>query len=380
MIMTEPVPKQYIQVGEHQVILPPGVNVADWSLERVRVQNPRIRAYLGSLRLLEQTNESNYAILHCSPGRLLQIWRRVRRVCKIMQNRLAPTLRELSLIPELDTARRNADLSYHVLNNTVIRRLEEYPYRIDDDDLHAVRRLLCRSIGKIYAFLRDTFGEIVAADPRSLHDSDYYLSKRFPQDIEEAEWLYSSVDKLNDYMQEIGRVLMRDLKEMSVRLRSEPQLPTARGWRNVSRFLDELIDGLSPKLREVLAMTGIRYDEMEPLDDYAFKIPNNCHQLADSYRLGRKLIDELKTREVGTLIERERRIDDLLACHDVIASFLLTIMIRIEQSIQDLMAYVPIWLDAIEKRRALMLTKNPDEMPQRTTRRAMQCDELFSDT
>ena len=85
--MTEPLPRQYIQVGEHQVALPPGVSVASWSLEKVRVQNPRIRAYLGSLRLLEQTNESNYAILHCSPGRLLQIWRRVRRVCQIIQTR-----------------------------------------------------------------------------------------------------------------------------------------------------------------------------------------------------------------------------------------------------------------------------------------------------
>ncbi len=140
--MAEPLPKQYIQVGEHQVSLPPGVNVAAWSLERVRYQNPRIRAYLGSLRLLDQTNESNYAILHCSPGRLLQIWRRVRRVCQIIQTRLAPTLSEPSLIPALDTARRNAELSYFALSNTVICRLEQYPYRIAEKDINEVRRLL----------------------------------------------------------------------------------------------------------------------------------------------------------------------------------------------------------------------------------------------
>jgi len=366
--MAEPLAKQYIQVGEYQISLPPGVTVTDWALEKVRVQNPRIRAYLGSIRLFEQTNESNYAILHCSPGRLLQIWRRVRSVCHIIQNRLAPTLSEPSLVPALDTARRNAELSYFALNNTVIRRLEEYPYRIEEKDLPVVRRLLCRSIGKIYAFLRDTFGEIVACDPRSLHDSDYYLSKRFPQDIEEAEWLYASVDKLNDYMEEIGRVLMRDLQQMARRLEMEPQLPSANAWRDVERFLDELIEGLSPKLKEVLAMTGIRYDEMEPLDEYAFKVPHNCFLLSETYRLGRSSVEEMMSRPVETMEGRARRVDDLLVCHRVVSGFMLEVMTRIEQSMKDLMAYVPIWLDAIESRRALMLTKNPDEIPQRNTR------------
>ena len=36
--------------------------------------------------------------------------------------------------------------------------------------------------------------------------------------------------------------------------------------------------------------------------------------------------------------------------------------------IEDLLAYVPIWLNAIERRRALVLTKNPDEIQQRATR------------
>lgn len=370
--MAEPLPKQYIQVGEHQVSLPPGVSVTSWALEKVRAQNPRIRAYLGSLRLLEQTNESNYAILHCSPGRLLQIWRRVRSVCQIIQTRLAPTLSEPSLIPALDTARRNAELSYFALNNTVICRLEQYHHRIEDDDISAVRRLLCRSIGKIHEFLRDTFGEIVACDPRSLHDSDYYLSKRFPQDIEESEWLYASVDKLNDYMQEVGRVLMRDLQEVAVRVREEPQLPTEASWQKVERFLAEVIDGLSPKLKEVLAMTGIRYEEMEPLDEYAFKVPHNCYLLRETYELGRRSIDQLMARPVETFDERARRVDDLLASHRVISDFLLEVMTRIELSIEDLLAYVPIWLNAIEHRRALMLTKSPGELPQRATRASRQ--------
>ena len=64
-----------VRVGGYQVELPQGITVADWGLERVRVQNPSIRSYLGCIRLLEEVLDSNYAILHCSPERLLKIWR-----------------------------------------------------------------------------------------------------------------------------------------------------------------------------------------------------------------------------------------------------------------------------------------------------------------
>jgi hypothetical protein len=45
-------PRQMIQVGNHQITLPEGVTVTDWALERVHWQNPRIRAFLGCIRLL----------------------------------------------------------------------------------------------------------------------------------------------------------------------------------------------------------------------------------------------------------------------------------------------------------------------------------------
>ena len=64
----------------YDVELPDGVTTADWGLERVRVQNPSIRSYLGCIRLLEEVLDSNYAILNCSPERLLKIWRQVEQV------------------------------------------------------------------------------------------------------------------------------------------------------------------------------------------------------------------------------------------------------------------------------------------------------------
>jgi hypothetical protein len=41
----------------------------------------------------------------------------------------------------------------------------------------------------------------------------------------------------------------------------------------------------------------------------------------------------------------------------------MQLMTAVDQALQDLLAYVPIWLDSIERRRALMLTKNPEEIP-----------------
>jgi hypothetical protein len=56
-------------------------------------------------------------------------------------------------------------------------------------ELKAVRELLCVSVGKIYTFLLDSLGDLLANDPRSQHDVDYFLSKSFAKDIEESEFL-----------------------------------------------------------------------------------------------------------------------------------------------------------------------------------------------
>ncbi len=361
MSPAEPLAKQLIQIGHRQVELPPGVSVADWALERIRTQNPSIRSYLGCIRLLEEALESNYALLHCSSRRLLQIWRKVRRVCRLMQTELAPTLETPSHVPDLDTARRNAYYAFQVLSTTVIRDIEAYPYRIPDTDLPAVRRLLCLSIGRIYSFLRDTFGEIVATDPRSLHDSDYYLSRRFPQEIDEAEWLYATVDQLNRYLQGLGDLWNDQFGALKAQMAADKTIPSLAAWAECAAFLDLLIEGLATKLREVLALAGIRYDEMEPIDNYAFEIPHSCKSLIEVYDLGRAGIDRLKSKRVDSAEARLQSLEDLLAVHEVTSSRMLELMTRIERAIHDLAAYVPLWLDSIEKRRALMLTKNPEE-------------------
>lgn len=361
---------QLIRVGQHQVELPPGVSVTDWSLERVRVRNPCIRAYLGCIHLLEEVLDSNYAILHCSPGRLLQIWRKVRRVCRLMRTELAPTLAEPSLIPQLEAARRRTEYSYLNLSNGVIADIERYPHRIPADQLPAVRKLLCVSMGKLYAFLRDTFGEILAHDPRSLHDADYYLSRRFPQDIEEAEWLYSTVDGLNSYLQSLGQVWSRQLNSLADQMREEKMIPNATAWDEVEIFLNLLISGLTSRLKEVLALRGIRFEEMDSIDRYTFEIPHNCKALIYVYSAAREMIDLLKNAPTPALEERQQRVRDLVSCHAVMSSRMVALIDRIDRSLRDLTAYVPLWLRGIEARRALMLSKSASVPTSPTSRRS----------
>jgi hypothetical protein len=108
---------------------------------------------------------------------------------------------------------------------------------------------------------------------------------------------------------------------------------------------------------------------MEPLDEYAFKIPHSCNLTLEVYRIARLTIDRLKTRPGPTLEAREQKLEDLVTCHELYCRRLNDLMTMVEQSLKDLLAYLPIWLNAIEKRRALMLTKNVDEMPEPPQRR-----------
>jgi hypothetical protein len=356
------------RVGKFEVELPEGVTAADWGLERVRAQNPSIRSYLGCIRLLEEVLDSNYAILHCSPDRLTKIWHQVEQVCQLMRSELLPTLEEPSVIPSLDEARRHARASFQALAETVLTAIEKYDRSLRPDQLPEVRKLLCLSIGKIHAFLRDTFGEIVANDPRSRHDADYFLSRRFAQDIEESEWLYSSVYELDELLDGLEKACSAEFKDLLAKMRKERMIPPEGEWEQARKLLDILLGDLMPKLKEVLSLRGIRVNDMESLEAHASVISTDCRSLMEVYAVGRQVIEHLKGVGGPTLSEREQRVKDLITCHRVLSGRIMELLTKLHASLRDLAKHIADSKAGIENRRALMLAKDLVEFRPRTDR------------
>ncbi len=357
--MNEPQTRHVIQVGSRQAELPEGVTPAEWALERSQAQNPRIRAYLGCLRLLEGVLESNYAILHCSPDRLREMWHRVRQVSDLIRKDLAPLLEPPSKIPALEEARQNAGLALKVLGSEVLTSVERLPEKPPPDRLLEVRKLLCVATGQLQAFLQDTFGQIMAADPRSRHDADYFLSRRLPRDIDEAEWLQLTVDRLSTYVQGLEEQRPQLLSQLADALSAEPRLPTGRQWQDTVAFLIELTNGLAPRLKEALALRGVRFYEMEILDRYALDIPVQCRMLIELQEAAREALAQLEAGESGP---GEGAADPLApVLHAAFARRMVRWMTTIDRSLKDLAAFVPLWLQGIERRRALLLKRTADE-------------------
>lgn len=352
--------RQFTLLDEPKIHLPTGMTMADWTLEKIRWQNPRIRALLGCIRLLGGVLESNYAILHCSPERLLEIWRKVRQVADLVRTEIDPLLSNPSRFPDLEEARHRVGLSLKMLTNTVLRDLEQFETPPPRSDLLELRKMLCVSIGKMHAFLQDSFGELLANDPRSSHNYDYFLSRRFPQDLEEAEWLHSTVNRLKDYMDQLDSQRIQGLTHLAHEISREQALPTVSRWQETETLLDTLLDVLTPKLREVLALRGIRFYEMEILDRYAVEIPFYCRHLRELFTLGRQLDQDLKKVSGSSRPEKEQNVQDLLVGHQVFSRKLVQMMVQMDKELQDLVAFVPLWLDSIEKRRALLLKRGSD--------------------
>lgn len=352
----------------YEVDLPEGVTAADWGLERVRVQNPCIRSYLGCIRLLEEVLDSNYAILHCSPERLLKIWRQVDEVCRLIRSELAPSLREPSVIPRLGDARRHAEVAFVALADEVLAEIERNPPSLQPDRLVEARKRLCVSIGKIHAFLRDTFGEIVASDPRSRHDADYFLSRRFAQDIEESEWLYSAVYELNDLLLGLVKACSAEFTDLLARMQRERMVPPETTWELTRQLLESLQGDLIPRLKNVLSLRGIRVDDMEALEAHAARISSDCRSLLEVYAIGRAVIEQLKGVGGRTLEDRERRVESLVACHRVVSGRLVELLGRLLASVGELTTHIADAKAGIERRRSLMLAKDLVEYRPRTER------------
>jgi hypothetical protein len=285
-----------------------------------------------------------------------------------MRSELLPTLQAPSVIPSLDVARRHAAASFRALAETVLTELERYDRPLGADQLPEVRKLLCVSIGKIHAFLRDTFGEIVANDPRSRHDADYFLSKRFAQDIEESEWLYSAVYALDELLDGLEKACSAELADSLPRMRKDRMIPPEPEWEQTRKLLDILLNDLLPKLKEVLSLRGIRVNDMESLEAHASNISILCRSLLEVYAVGRDVIEQLKGVGAKTLDDREQKVKDLMSCHRVVSGRMVELLTKLQAALRDLAQHIADSKAGIEKRRALMLAKDLAEFRPRTSR------------
>jgi hypothetical protein len=305
--------------------------------------------------------ESNYALLHCSPERLLDIWAKVRQVAHLIRTQLAPLLDSPSRIPRLEEARQTAEMALSMHDKHVLRGLDRFQDEVDPGQLMEVRKLLCVSIGQIHSFLHDTFGAVMAADPRSLHDADYFLSRRFPRDIEEAEWLHATLVRLSNYLGDLEKERATRLTEIARRIRRDEAVPPAERWEPTADFLKVLLSGLTPKLKELLALRGIRFHEMEILDRHAFEIPHRCRLVLDLQSTVVEAIEGIKTAVGASQPEKEQGVRDLIHCHAAFGRQIAARMEEIDTVLRDLVAFVPLWIEAVEKRRALLLKRSIDE-------------------
>ncbi|MDH3744050.1 MAG: hypothetical protein OES47_02990 [Acidobacteriota bacterium] len=353
---------QLIPVGTQLVPLPEGVSATDWGLERVRWQNPRIRALLLANQLLEGILDSNYAILHCSPRRLEEILRRVREVSEVLRLDFAPLLQHPSLIPTLETAIDRARLAFGLIDRTILKEFERLADQPTSEDLSKLRKLLCVSIGKVHAYIQDAFCEIIAADPRSVHAADYFLSRRFPRDIEEAEWLHASVSQLETYLHEIGAQTLSQLTNFKNQLAQNAGIPDEKAWEATDEVLEELRGRLTTLLKETLALRGIRFDEMEALDRYSSEIPAKCQTLLELHSSSLEIAGRLFQDAQSGLRPVHECVNQLFSSHEVLARRIGTLVGHLIASILDLQAFVPLWMKSIERRRALLLIRGIEQI------------------
>lgn len=334
---------------EFEISLPEDVNESDWEAERDEQQNPRIRVAAGCVRQIDDILESDYAFLNCSPARLMEIWSTLVEVTASMRGDLRAALDPPSRIPDLETVRGRAADSLTILDADLLARIDLYPKDLPEDLYPEVRHLLCSTVGQVQAFLVHTLSALLDADPRDMSANDYSLSRRFPRDIQESEWLFLSVGRLDDYLVELSRHRKRRVEELAGEGSSRMTVPVGEAWERLRGFLDEVLETLVPLLKDIRAMEGIRYDEMQILDSYLLALPAACYPVIELQATGCSLAERnLAAGEASLMADVQALLMERLNRQ----------VTQIDGSLEDLTSFVALWLTGISHRRALQF-KSP---------------------
>ena len=329
---------------EYDISLPEEVSKTEWETEREGVQNHRIRLVAASLRAIDGILESDYAFLHCSPERLQETWSTLVEVVASLRTEIRNALAVQSRIAKLETARSRAADSLVILDLDLLSRIDKYPVDLPEEHQPEVRRLLCSIVGQLHAFLGHTMSALLDADPRGMGANDYSLSRRFPRHVHEAEWLHYSVGRLHDYLVDLDTYRARQVKALDSATSDRSMVPVGAAWGNLLAFLEEVLETLVPQLKDVRAMEGIRYDEMQVLDEYLMSLPAACHTVIELQGVGRTLVErESKEAEAALIADLQ----------SLLAKRLSYQVSRIDGALDDLSAFVGIWRAGISHRRAL---------------------------
>jgi hypothetical protein len=237
------------------------------------------------------------------------------------------------------------------IDQTLLHQLEGFPERVPVRRHDELRRFLCVAIGQIHRFLQDSFGGIVSADPRATHDADYYLSKEFPRDIEEAEWLYDSVHRLEQHLRALDRDRPRLIVDVRNSLQKHSRVPSREAWAETELYLQRLVTELTPRLREVIALRGIRIEELELLDHYSTEIPTICRILAELHESSCEALGGT-TSDAPPPTPDDAQPPEL---HRTLSDRMVPQLRSLDDYLRDLGIFVPLWRRDITQRRALLL-------------------------
>jgi hypothetical protein len=323
------------------VQLPPGVTAEHWADEKARWQNPRIRALLGCSAMLENVQESNQAILSCSPERLAEIWTAVREVARLLSDELLPLLEGPSHIPALESARRRTRFAASMIHSTVVDEIVRMPTVIEPARSKEFRKLLCVAFGQIDDFLQNAFAELMSNDPRSFIDSGYFLSRRFRRDVAEAEWLLTTVDGLVTEMSHLGEEGRRGFAAVLSLLGDHSTLPSAEELEPMAAVVREAIDELTPRLKEISALRGIRFAELEVVERWGSELPVKCYIVLELWALVRPHL-----RQTPAVAPRPQWLVPVLERME-------RLLREIDGLLKDVRAFLPLWRQSIGNRRAL---------------------------
>lgn len=338
-----------------QVTLPEGVSEEQWRREMEGSQNPRLRTLLGCLRRISGALESNIAILHSSPLRLAAIWAIVREVAERIGTDLAPLLARTSVVPDLEAARLAVSANLAHLELTLLAQIDDLPAEPPPGDHEQLRRFLCVAVGNLHGFLQDSFGSLMASDPRGCHDADYYLSKEFPRDVEESEWLYTSVIALDAEFKTIEAERRRLFPPFLEKVAGRQRIPDPGDWAPMDAFLRFLSSEFTDRLKKILSLRAIRLTELDLLSHHASEMPVNCRLLLELYEAGRQVMLALS---FGTGHASES-MPQAAVVSTTISSRLIPHVRGLDDSLRDLGAFIPLWRQGISQRRALAFRSSP---------------------